>query len=182
MAVWRASKGKMGMIIFKIQYCLCPGLLAAWPYLLFGVWKWGSMEWIAQAPGAGKKPPQQAHLNAAGSSINTLHPYPIGSKKASCLNISSQLAGIVCFSNPWSFRQPSIRSSCRRCFYSCVGPQPFCRGRCAFPPTTDQWLFVLISVFIMGEQVTIYRSIMHITKQFRSFLRLHLKSELFIIF
>ena len=139
MAVWRASKGKMGMIIFKIQYCLCPGLLAAWPYLLFGVWKWGSMEWIAQAPGAGKKPPQQAHLNAAGSSINTLHPYPIGSKKASCLNISSQLAGIVCFSNLWSLRQSSIRSSCRRCLCGCLACGIYIEVAAAVPPTT-QWL------------------------------------------
>ena len=47
---------------------------------------------------------------------------PIGPKKASLLNSSSWLAGIICTSNRWSLRQSSIRSSCRRCFCGCLAP------------------------------------------------------------
>ena len=65
--------------------------------------------------------PQQAHLNTAASSFNTLHPHPIGPKKASLLNSSSWLAGIICTSNPCSLRQSSIRSSCTRCFCEVPG-------------------------------------------------------------
>lgn len=67
--------------------------------------------------------PQQAHANAAASSFNTLHPFPTGPKKASLLNSSSQLAGIVCITKPWSLRLFSIRSSCRRYLCSCT-PSP----------------------------------------------------------
>lgn len=45
----------------------------------------------------------------------------IGLKKASLLNSSSWLAGIIHTNNPWSFRQSSIRSSCRTWFWSCRG-------------------------------------------------------------
>jgi hypothetical protein len=68
------------------------------------------------------EPPQQAHLSTAASSFNTLHLHPIGPKKASLLNSRSWLAGIVCVSKPWSLREFSIRSSCRRCLYGFVAP------------------------------------------------------------
>ena len=65
---------------------------------------------------------REQERNTAASSFNTLHPCPIGPKKASLLNSSSQLAGIVCTSNPWSLRQSSSRSSCSRCFCVWVAP------------------------------------------------------------
>ena len=51
-----------------------------------------------------------------------LPPRPNSPKKASPLNSSSWLAGIVCASNPWSLRKSSIRSSYRRCFCSSEAP------------------------------------------------------------
>ena len=75
---------------------------------------------------------QQAHLSTAASSFNTLHLHPIGPKKASLLNSSSWLAGIVCTSNPWSLRQSSIRSSCRRCFCSCTVPSIYIEAALLF--------------------------------------------------
>jgi hypothetical protein len=50
---------------------------------------------------------------------------PIGPKKASLLNSSSWLAGILCTSNPFSLKQYSISSSCRRCFCGCVMPSVY---------------------------------------------------------
>jgi hypothetical protein len=86
---------------------------------------------------------QQAHLNAAPSSFNTLHPCPIGPKKASFLNSSPWLPGII--SNPWSLRQSSIRSSCRRCFCGSVAPGAYVevRGGPTVPATvTLPWCYV----------------------------------------
>lgn len=60
--------------------------------------------------------------NTSASSFNTLHPCPIGAKKASLLNSTSWLAGISCASNPWSLRQSSIRSSRRGAFATARSP------------------------------------------------------------
>ena len=86
---------------------------------------------------------QQTLLNTAARSFNTLHPCPICSKKASLLNSSSWLAGIVCVSNSWSLRKSSIRYSCRRCLCSCtpLPPQCLCRGRHAVPPYWHPFVF-----------------------------------------
>ena len=54
-------------------------------------------ESVTQTPGAAA-----SSAEAEASSFNTLHPGPIGPKKASPLNSSSRLAIIVCLSNPWS--------------------------------------------------------------------------------
>lgn len=43
---------------------------------------------------------QQAPLSTAASSFTTLHPRPIGPKKASFQNSSSLLVDIVCVSSP----------------------------------------------------------------------------------
>jgi hypothetical protein len=84
--------------------------IACQPYLPLGV---GGE--VLQSQGHSKsrwEMPQQASLKTATSSFSTLHSRPIGPKKASLLNSSFQLSGIVCTSNPWSLRQSSIRSSC----------------------------------------------------------------------
>jgi hypothetical protein len=77
--------------------------------------------------GAGQKP--------EASSFNTLHLCPIGPKKASLLNSSSQLAGIVCINNPWSLRKSSIRSSCKRCLCGCMAPSIYIEVVTTVPPT-----------------------------------------------
>lgn len=46
----------------------------------------------------------------------------IGLKKASLLNNSSRLAGVVYVNNPWSLRPASIRSSYKKCFYGYEAP------------------------------------------------------------
>ena len=79
-------------------------------------WRWGGAESMTQTPGAGEKCYSKLIWALLQAPLNTLHRCPIGPKKASLLNSSSWLAGIVCTSNPWSLRQSSIRSSCRRCF------------------------------------------------------------------
>nr|BAE21444.1 unnamed protein product [Mus musculus] len=67
---------------------------------------------------------QQAHLNAAASSINTLTQCSTGPKKASLLNCNSRWTDIVWASNPWSLRQSSIRSFYRR-FFTAARPLAF---------------------------------------------------------
>lgn len=56
------------------------------------------------------------------------------SKQASFPNTSSLFAGIVCISNPQSFRQSLIRSSCEICFQA-VHPWHLCRRYLTIPPT-----------------------------------------------
>lgn len=76
--------------------------------------------------------------NTSASSSNTLHPHPIGPKKASLINSSSQLAGIVCVSNPWSFSSPQLGPFTGDVFvtaWSWGGPQHLYRGNCAVSPT-----------------------------------------------
>ena len=82
---------------------------------------------------------EQAHLNAAASSFNTLLLLPIGPKKVYLLNSSSQLSGTVFSSNPWSLRQSSISSSCRRWFCSCTSVYPEVRysSSCYTPPLME---------------------------------------------
>ena len=83
-----------------------------------GGWRWGSLESKTQTPGAGES------LSEHCCKVHKyLPPVPMGPKKASFLNSSSQLAGIVFISNPWSLRQSSIRSFRRRCLCSCVAPR-----------------------------------------------------------
>ena len=65
---------------------------------------------------------KHAHLNTVSSSYNNLPLCPFGPKKVSLLNNSSRLDDIVYLNNPWSLRQSSIRSSCRRCFCDCTFP------------------------------------------------------------
>lgn len=83
------------------------------------------------------KTAQQACLNAATSSFNTVHPCPIGPKKASLLNSRSQLTGNVCIDNPWPLRQSSIGSPIGDAFVA-VPPSPLpnlYRRGCTVPPT-----------------------------------------------
>jgi hypothetical protein len=77
---------------------------------------------------------QQVHLNAVASSFNILRPCSIGPKKASLLNSSSRLAGIVCASNPWYLGLSSIRSSCRRCPCGSAAPRVYIEVATAVPP------------------------------------------------
>ena len=88
---------------------------------------------------------QQAHLSTAASSFNTLHRRPIGPKKASLLNSSSQLADIVCISNPWSLRQSSIRSSCKRCLCGCMAPSIYIEVVTTVPPTFPPFCFQILT-------------------------------------
>lgn len=100
--------------------CLCPALLATNLACPWGL----EVRWCRVNDADLGKTLQQAHLSThlstAASSFNTLYPCPIGPQKVSILNSSSWLAGIVCISNPWSFRWSSTRFSCRRCFCSCT--------------------------------------------------------------
>ena len=106
-----------------------------WPTLpALGGWRCGNAEPMTLTLGAGEKHPKQAHLNTTASSFNTGHLCFIGSKKASLLNSSSWLAGIVCISNPWSPRQSSIRSSFRRCL-GCTAPGIYVEVAAIIPPT-----------------------------------------------
>ena len=85
---------------------------------------WLEVRWwgINDADSGGDE--QQAHVSTPASSANTHHQRPIGPKKASLLNSSFQLAGIVCISNSWSLVQSSIRSSCRSCAEQPPAPAP----------------------------------------------------------
>ena len=99
--------------------CLRPGITIP----AIEGWRWGGLRWprVNDTDSRSRwETQQQAHLNAAASSFNTLHPCPIGPKKASLLNSSSWLAGIVCASNPWSLRQSSITTFSRRCLWGCT--------------------------------------------------------------
>ena len=62
-------------------------------------------------------------------------PAPIGPKKASVLNGSFRLAGIVYVRNLWSFRQSSIMSSCRRRLCGCAAPSIYVEVAITAPPT-----------------------------------------------
>jgi len=114
------------IVILKISKLRWPSVACALDYSLPNpTCPWGLMRWHRvnnTDSGSRWEMPQQAHLNTAVSSFNILHPCPIGPKKASPLNSSSQSAAIVCTSSPWSLRQSSIRSSCRRCFCGCMAP------------------------------------------------------------
>lgn len=111
----------------KISCFLCPVLLAPWPDLYLGG---GGLEkrWhtINETDSRGRsEDSQQAPLNAAAMSFNTLHSGgPIGRKKASLLNSSSLLAGIVYGSNCWSLKQSSIRSSSTAHTFGTAPPLP----------------------------------------------------------
>jgi hypothetical protein len=82
---------------------------------------------------------QRSWENAAASSFNTLHLPHIGPKKASLLNGSSWLAGILCVSNPCSPWQFSLRSSCRRCLWVCLAPSVYIEVTTAVLPTGRNW-------------------------------------------
>lgn len=92
-----------------------PWTTPCWPYLPLAV---GGRVTENQ----GHRLPERIRKTAASSlitaacSFNTLLPRSIGTENSSLLKDSSWLTGFVYTSNPWSLRQSSIRSSCRRCF------------------------------------------------------------------
>lgn len=88
--------------------CLCPGLFTADPTCPWGL----EVRWCrikAQTLGAGEKSHSSELLWMLLQA--PLNPPPVVPRKHFF---------IVCVSNPWSLRQPSIRSSCRRYFCSCT--------------------------------------------------------------
>lgn len=101
--------------------------------------------------------PQQALENITASlfinpresiTLYTLQPCPIGPKQASPPSSSSQLAGIICFTNLLALRQSSVRSSCRSCLNGCAHPPPtFMQRR----PLLCQWclLFLLQTMSLL---------------------------------
>ena len=107
--------------------------------LALGGWRWSSMESTTKPPGAGENYHSKMPASAA-SSFNTLHLHLIDPKKAS-LQSNSQKAGIVCVINPWSLRQPSIRSSCREDI--------------AWPPSTS--LILLRGDHCFSSYILVYR-------------------------
>lgn len=117
---WLSAARRKEVVLDPALCCMCPGLLS----LPDPTCPWGlEMRWLGVNDSDSQsmwEKPQQAHLNTVASSFNTLHLHPTGPKQASLVNSSSQLAGIVCASNPWSLRQSSIRSSCRRCLSGCA--------------------------------------------------------------
>uniref|UniRef100_A0A8C6GTH3 Uncharacterized protein n=1 Tax=Mus spicilegus TaxID=10103 RepID=A0A8C6GTH3_MUSSI len=84
---------------------------------------------------------QQAHLNAAASSINILTQCSTGPKKASLLNCNFRWTDIVWASNPCSLRQSSIRSSYRR-FFTAHAPWPLYTVGPPVPATLEILLFL----------------------------------------
>jgi hypothetical protein len=118
------AKLRVSQIIYQWSGMVLPVPWTTWCSTLpaLGSWRWGGADSHSRW-----EMPQKAHLLQAP--FHTLHQqHPTGPQKASLLNCSSRLAGIVCVSNPWSLRQSSIRSSCRRCgceasgFYATLPP------------------------------------------------------------
>jgi hypothetical protein len=62
------------------------------PTVRLGGRRWGGTESPTQTPGAGEKVRNTVASSSDSSSVNTLHPHPIGPKKAPLLNSSSLTA------------------------------------------------------------------------------------------